>query len=132
MEMMMTRLTALLDGNGSNAAHQTDDDDDDDAPPLSVVLVVPDWSAPPAPFWRAIMGSRHLVRWHSLPKERHRYVSGRQHTLPAARKNHGYELGETATLLAWLQNAAGRKRWPVTDDVVRRQAEAWDVSDCSL
>lgn len=117
MEMMMTRLTALLDA-------QTE--------PLSVVLVVPDWRTPPAPFWRAIMESRHLVRAHSLPKERHKYVSGRQHTLPAARKNSGYELGETATLLAWLQNEAGRAKWPVTVDVVRRQAEAWDVSECTL
>ena len=62
-----------------------------------------------------------------LPVLLRRYASGAQHTLPAARPGRGYERGETATLLAWLQNEAGRARYPVTYEVVRRQVEAWDV-----
>ena len=71
-----------------------------------------------------MLTSQFLVRHISLPKDAHRYRDGFQHRY-AGKRSHEFVSGECATLLAWLQNDAGRERNPVTEQKVCRQLEAW-------
>ena len=91
----------------------------------SFVLVVPDWSEPPSQFWRAAKVSRHLAHVLSLDKERHRYIEGFQHQASSARTR--FIQGECATLCIWMQNAAGREKYPVSEEKLERQRQAWDL-----
>jgi hypothetical protein len=35
--------------------------------------------------------------------------------------------GETATLCIWMQNQAGRAAYPVTEEKLEKQREAWNL-----
>ena len=92
----------------------------------SFVLVVPDWrSSPPSRFWRAVQASPHLSHVLVLDKEVHRYVEGFQHQASSARIR--FVQGETATLCIWMQNQAGRAAYPVTEEKLEKQREAWNL-----
>jgi hypothetical protein len=92
----------------------------------SFVLVVPDWrTSPPSRFWRAVQASPHLSRVLVLDKEAHRYVEGFQHQASSARTR--FVQGETATLCIWMQNQAGRAAYPVTEEKLEKQREAWNL-----
>ena len=103
--------------------------------PGTFVLVVPDWRFPtPSAFCQAFAASRFLTHVESLGKDEHRYVEGFQHLATGSKKKGKQQehrmqfvMGETATLLVWLQNEAGTKRHPVTRDAVERQRRAWNV-----
>ena len=97
--------------------------------PGSFVLVVPDWREPPSAFWSAAQRSEHLAHVLVLEKHRHRYLDGFQHLASSARAR--YIMGETATLLIWLQNdvAASLERFAVTEDKLAHQRAAWDVPE---
>ena len=62
-----------------------------------------------------------------LDKDAHRYLEGAQHLASHSRPR--YILGETATHLIWLQNAAGREHFPISDEKLARQRMAWDVPE---
>mmetsp|Transcript_27273 Transcript_27273/g.87691 ORF Transcript_27273/g.87691 Transcript_27273/m.87691 type:complete len:366 (-) Transcript_27273:150-1247(-) len=95
--------------------------------PGSFVLVVPDWRSPqPADFVRAAEASPHLSHVLELPKEEHRYLDGFQHLASSASPR--YVLGETGSLLIFLQNAAGARAWPVCEAALQRQRREWNLS----
>ena len=110
-----------------------------DTTPGTFVLVVPDWRYPsPSSFCQAFAASPFLSHVESLGKDEHRYVEGFQH-LATGKKKGGkpqshrmqYVMGETATLLVWLQNDSGRRAHPVTDSALERQRRAWNVAEAS-
>ena len=95
----------------------------------SFVLVVPDWREPLiSKFCQRMISSPYLKHLTTLDKEKHRYLDGFQHTQGVGKSasRTRYVQGETGTLLAWLQNDAGARMFPVTEEKVQRQVSAWD------
>eukprot|EP00117_Sycon_ciliatum_P001924 scpid53179/ scgid2600/ Phosphorylated CTD-interacting factor 1 len=95
--------------------------------PLSFNIVIPEWREPPTR-GAVKMDRSKFLRSHSvLPARDHVYRSGKQHLITSTR-----QLNFTAsfgTEVFFLQNEAGKRKWPVTDakmDALRKAFAAPD------
>ena len=100
---------------------------------LMFVVFIPAWSETQG--WRALSGSAHLSKHVLLGQKTdpHFYCEGTQH-----RRTGRYRIASFDTSVFFLQNAAARTKWPVTDDIVeelkaafRRNPDAEDPAPIS-
>ena len=124
VDSLMTRNVAHIE-NVLSASEQ----------PLSFVVFVPPWNT--CDSYRASQRSKFLRRFVTLPRRRHKYVgalhaqAGTRFTLGRACGGCRYRDGmqhrvprdtwdaNVDSFVFWLQNDAGHRKWPVTDDMVK-------------
>jgi hypothetical protein len=90
--------------------------------PLSFAIIIPEWTDPITPCIAKIYqnATGTLKRKIVVPKEAHVYHDGFQHTLRDTLFKPVHN-----TLVLVMQNEAGSRKWPVTDDVEKRILATW-------
>ena len=73
---------------------------------LSFAVILPNWECPAIDILKA---SGFLRNAYTLDKNNHKYVNGAQHV---CKPTDMHVLFETSTLVLFLQNEKGFKRWP--------------------
>lgn len=86
--------------------------------PLSFCVVVPKWTESQA--WMRLAKSVYCAKNVTLEAKEHAFVNGAQH----ARVDQ-LTASAAATSVIFLQNKAGKRRWPVTDDAILAMREAF-------
>jgi phosphorylated CTD-interacting factor 1 len=92
------------------------------ARPLSFAIIIPEWTDPITPCIAKIYENKtgSLRRKIVVPKEAHVYHDGFQHTLRDTLFKPVHN-----TLVLVLQNDAGSRKWPVSDEVERKILAPW-------
>jgi len=79
--------------------------------PLSFVVLVPKWEKVKA--WEQLCGSKWLVRKLTIDAAKHGFFDGSQHESSSVYRPSSFDSG-----IFFLQNEAGKAKWPATDEVI--------------
>jgi hypothetical protein len=92
--------------------------------PLSFCVIIPQWEDPMTPCIAKMYANEtgSLRRRVVVPKAKHIYLDGFQHTLRDTPFKPVHN-----TLFLFLQNDAGAEKWPVTDDVAKEILSSYEA-----
>ena len=81
--------------------------------PLSFIIIVPGWDDNDCESYKLSISSPYLRQHVILSEKKHQYKSGAQHRIDDINR---YKDANIRTFAFIMQNDAGAKKWPATDD----------------